>query len=183
MQAFLLVALLIAGWLNPAFGSDRRPSTDEIINRLSGPPDEFRSRSPFTSRGVEVEGVRKQPLPEGERPAPSIDLEINFEFDSAKLSADSIGLVANLGRALSHKSFETSRFVIAGHTDGAGGDAYNLNLSRRRAQAVADHLKAHFGIRPGRLVVRGYGKTRLLDQSNPLNPLNRRVEIVRLGAP
>jgi outer membrane protein OmpA-like peptidoglycan-associated protein len=52
---------------------------------------------------------------------PKIDLEINFEYNSADISAKSLASVQALGRALSNPDLKGSTFVVAGHTDAAGG--------------------------------------------------------------
>jgi outer membrane protein OmpA-like peptidoglycan-associated protein len=74
-----------------------------------------------------------------------------------------------------------ARIRIGGHTDARGADAYNLALSRQRAQAVADYLARQHGVRPERLQVEGYGRQRLADPANPESVVNRRVEVVNLG--
>lgn len=89
-----------------------------------------------------------------------------------------------------------SRFVITGHADTTGTDAYNIALSRRRAQAVADWLTAH-GVPAARIEVLGAGSAvplirpeAALDEGGYLsdaaqaaltpqfiNRINRRVEV------
>ena len=66
---------------------------------------------------------------------------------------------------------------VAGHTCSRGTDAYNQQLSQRRAQAVADYL-AKQGVAPGRIRPVGYGESRpLVENSSEANrKLNRRVE-------
>ena len=81
----------------------------------------------------------------------------------------------------SDAALRESRFSVAGHTDARGGDAYNLNLSRLRARAVADYLIKQHGIDAQRLDVEGYGRSRLLDPANPASAVNRRVQITNLG--
>ncbi len=66
---------------------------------------------------------------------PKIDLEINFDYNSADISAKSLPSVQALGRALTNQDLKGSTFVVAGHTDAAGGEEYNQGLSERRADA------------------------------------------------
>src|SRR6185437_9549782 len=54
---------------------------------------------------------------------PKIDLEI--DYNSADISAKSLPSVQALGRALTNNDLKGSTFVVAGHTDAAGGEAYN----------------------------------------------------------
>ena len=111
---------------------------------------------------------------------PKIDLEINFDYNSADISARSLRSVQALGRALSNPDLKGSTFVVAGHTDAAGGDAYNQDLSERRADAIKRYLVDKFGIAGADLVTVGYGKTKLKDPANPLADVNRRVQVVNM---
>ena len=77
---------------------------------------------------------------------PKIDLEINFEYNSADISAKSLSSVQALGRALSNPDLKGSTFVVAGHTDAAGGEGYNQDLSERRADAIKRYLTDKYGI-------------------------------------
>jgi outer membrane protein OmpA-like peptidoglycan-associated protein len=77
---------------------------------------------------------------------------------------------------------KTFSFMIEGHTDAKGGDAYNQSLSEARARAVQRYLMENFRIAEARLVARGFGKTRLLDPARPEDGVNRRVQVVNLTA-
>src|SRR6185437_4363400 len=59
---------------------------------------------------------------------PSIDLDIQFDYNSADIRAASMPSVQALGQALSNPSLKGSVFVVAGHTDAIGGEAYNMGL-------------------------------------------------------
>lgn len=113
--------------------------------------------------------------------APTIDIRVFFEFDSALLKPEAVETLDVLGEALTHPSLDGYRFEIAGHTDARGGEAYNQSLSERRAQAVLDYLVERFAIAPGRIEVVGYGESRLLDPAHPERDTNRRVQVTRLG--
>jgi outer membrane protein OmpA-like peptidoglycan-associated protein len=111
---------------------------------------------------------------------PKIDLEITFDYNSANISAKSIASVQALGRALSSAELKGSTFVVAGHTDAAGGEEYNQSLSERRADAIKKYLTDKFGINGSDLVTVGYGKSKLKDPSQPLAEANRRVQVVNM---
>ena len=111
---------------------------------------------------------------------PKIDLEINFDYNSANISAKSLPSVQALGRALSNPDLKGSTFVVAGHTDAAGGDAYNQDLSERRADSIKRYLVDKFHIAGTDLVTVGYGKTKLKDPANPLADVNRRVQVANM---
>lgn len=147
---------------------ERRPSEQQIIDRLT-PAAKPLTRS--LGRNLAVEEV----------PPPKVDLEVNFEFDSARLTDDARAVLDTLGRALQHPQLAGARIRIAGHTDGKGSDAYNLKLSERRAAAVADYLVRQHRLEAGKLVIEGHGKRKLLYPADPDNPLNRRVEAANLG--
>jgi outer membrane protein OmpA-like peptidoglycan-associated protein len=101
-----------------------------------------------------------------------------FDFDSARLKHGSAIILGPLLRMLQN---EPSLHVeIEGHTDWVGSDAYNLRLSRRRAEAVVDWLVAN-GIERERLKAVGRGERAPI--ASNLTPegraQNRRVEIHR----
>lgn len=187
MRYFLLgfsvcIGLMPAAW---AQEESRRPSAEEILNRLTVKEEAPRTRGfkpeSLDIRGVKVEG-RVPVANASTASAASIDLEVNFEYGSATLTPDARLMLDNLGKALSDPKLKTSRFLVAGHTDAAGGDAYNKTLSKRRAQAVADYLTKDHGVEANRLQVDGFGRNKLLDNSNPLSAMNRRVQVANLGA-
>jgi OOP family OmpA-OmpF porin len=70
---------------------------------------------------------------------------------------------------------------VQGHTDERGNDAYNLDLSERRAAAVMDYLTSH-GVDVKRLQAEGYGETQPKDRRHNETAwaLNRRVEFIIL---
>ena len=92
---------------------------------------------------------------------PKIDLEINFEFNSATIAAKALPQVTALGEALTSPDLEGRTFIVAGHTDAKGSDTYNQGLSERRADAVKRFLSEKYGIETNRLVTVGYGATHL----------------------
>jgi OOP family OmpA-OmpF porin len=101
---------------------------------------------------------------------------VNFEFDSAKLTADSTASLDEAVKIL--KRHSDLKVEIAGHTDSMGSDEYNLGLSQRRAQAVADYLIAH-GANAGNIMVKGYGESEPVadNASDAGRAANRRVEL------
>jgi outer membrane protein OmpA-like peptidoglycan-associated protein len=111
---------------------------------------------------------------------PKIDLEINFDYNSADISARSLPSVEALGRALTNADLKGSTFVVAGHTDAAGSEAYNQDLSERRADSIKRYLVDKFGINGSDLVTVGYGKSKLKDPNQPMAEVNRRVQVVNM---
>ena len=113
---------------------------------------------------------------------PNIDLEITFDYNSANISTKSLPSVQALGKALTNPDLKGSTFIVAGHTDAAGGDAYNQELSERRADSIKRYLTGKFSIAAADLVTVGYGKSKLKDAANPLAEVNRRVQVVNMAS-
>ena len=106
-------------------------------------------------------------------------MPLQFRLNSAELTAEARSLAGRIAEAVSHASLAGRRFRIEGHTDSSGSDAYNLALSRRRAESVYDFLVLR-GAPVERLSAEGYGEMRPLPGTTPSDPRNRRVEVVRL---
>lgn len=102
---------------------------------------------------------------------------IRFDFDKATLRPDSMQPIADIAAAL-HAN-PNIKIKIEGHTDGKGHDAYNLNLSQRRANAVVNALVSTHGIDRSRLkpVGKGEGHPVATNATDAGRALNRRVEI------
>jgi outer membrane protein OmpA-like peptidoglycan-associated protein len=111
---------------------------------------------------------------------PNIDLEITFDYNSANISAASLPNVQALGKALSDPNLKGSTFVVAGHTDAVGGESYNQDLSERRADSIKRYLVDKYAIPSTDLVTVGYGKSRPKDPNAPMDPANRRVQVVNM---
>lgn len=179
------------------------PSSQQIIEALKPKPPIARTRSltaapPSSaeqSKNAEtakfVDSLRNRPsrsLSTTERQQiaavaetkPRIDLEIKFDYNSANIAKGALGDMDNLGKALSDPTLKGSTFVLAGHTDGVGGDEFNQDLSSRRADSVKNFLVQKFKLEPGQLVTAGFGKTRLKNKDEPKSAVNRRVEVVNM---
>jgi outer membrane protein OmpA-like peptidoglycan-associated protein len=111
---------------------------------------------------------------------PKIDLEIQFDYNSDKITATSMPSVQALGKALSDANLKGSTFVVAGHTDSIGSEGYNQDLSERRADTIKRHLTEKYGISGTDLVTVGYGESKPKDPKAPMDPINRRVQVVNM---
>lgn len=105
---------------------------------------------------------------------------IQFEYNSAELTAPARGTLDTVANVLREPYFANKTFVIEGHTDAKGSAEYNLTLSERRAQAVVRYL-VQKGVAAGLLSARGMGESEPLDKSNPDAAVNRRVVVLNLG--
>jgi outer membrane protein OmpA-like peptidoglycan-associated protein len=126
-------------------------------------------------------GVTVTPGPGGADPL-SVNLYVNFAYDSAELTSDARIILDRLGQALVDDRLKPFSFMIEGHTDAKGGVDYNQALSERRAHTVQRYLIENFGIAESRLAAHGFGKSRLLDPARPEDGVNRRVQVVNLTA-
>ncbi|UYY57213.1 OmpA family protein [Sphingomonas sp. S2-65] len=103
------------------------------------------------------------------------DLMIGFDLNSARITPDGMAKARVFAQSLLMPELRAKRFLIEGHTDSLGGVPFNLELSRRRAAAVADYL-AQQGVDRSRVEVRGFGPSDPLPGRLKSDPSNRRVE-------
>jgi outer membrane protein OmpA-like peptidoglycan-associated protein len=101
---------------------------------------------------------------------------ITFATDSSDLNAAFFEVLGSVTKVL--KEFDQTVVEVAGHTDSTGSDAYNQQLSERRAQTVSQYFQSR-NISAQRLITVGMGESRpVADNSNAAGrQFNRRVEI------
>ena len=167
------------------------PAKKPLTRGLSaGPPQAEPAVTPEEGRFVQnIRGRPTRSLSANEREEiatlakdkPNIDLEITFDYNSADISAKSLPSVQALGKALTNPDLKGSTFVVAGHTDAAGSDPYNQDLSERRADAIKRYLADKYCVVSTDLVTVGYGKSKLKDPGNPMAEANRRVQVVNMA--
>lgn len=127
------------------------------------------------NRGLKVTEANKDQ-------APSISMRVQFAYDSDELENEAILSLRALGAALRDPRLKDYRFEIIGHTDAKGSDEYNLELSKRRAAAVVEHLVFFHNVDRERLVAVGMGESDPINPSDPEAAENRRVEIINIGS-
>jgi len=103
--------------------------------------------------------------------------DVLFAFNKAELTPQAGPRLDKLAGFL--RQFPDRRLLIEGYTDSVGGDAYNMELSQRRAQSVQAALVQR-GVEPSRITARGYGKSYPVADNGSAEgrAMNRRVEIV-----
>lgn len=106
--------------------------------------------------------------------------DILFATGKADIEPSSAKVLREIGALLAERP--DWRLRVEGHTDGVGGAAANLALSRRRAEAVKAWLVAKHGVDPARLETAGLGDTRPVAENTTEagRAQNRRVELVKL---
>jgi OOP family OmpA-OmpF porin len=125
-------------------------------------------RQPITASAPAVE---QQP----EMRMVTIRLNVQFEFNKATVLAVYGEQLQSIASAM--KAHGDIELVLEGHTDSRGSDAYNIDLSSRRAAAVKQKLAADYGIYAERISSVGYGESRPIasNQTDEGRARNRRV--------
>lgn len=167
------------------FSSNEETKSYEIISRSIGEPmlaaasyyyiDGVEVRPKFTSEVADT--VFSKPVPEAFAVNKNYILSnIQFEFNSHKLIKESLNA---LDPVISFMiSNPDVNIEVSGHTDDQGSDKYNITLSQRRANAVAEYLRIK-GVDSKRIKTYAYGKQRPLvpGTSEEGRKQNRRVEV------
>lgn len=108
-------------------------------------------------------------------------LLITFDHDSDRIGPAAREFLDRLAVVLRDPRMTPYRVAMEGHTDITGDADYNLDLSRRRANAAAAYLYANYGINPGALTVTGVGEYQLVYPADPYHRNNRSVLIAAVG--
>jgi OOP family OmpA-OmpF porin len=123
-----LIALVTAAGVGASDAADRpplpAPRVVDLDPRIVDVPARIIDLGPIEDRGDETQVT--------------VISDVLFAFDSAELSPAARDVLADVSGRLRQAS---GAVVVTGHTDSVGSDSYNLDLSRRRAQAVADFLR------------------------------------------
>ncbi|MBH5388777.1 OmpA family protein [Bradyrhizobium diversitatis] len=201
-KSFALKAITLSAALSMTAGlalaGDNNVSTDKILDALKpkpatrglsvGPQADTTAQAKEATflNTVRNRSTRSLSTSEREQIAelaatkPKIDLEIQFDYNSADIAKTSVASVQALGKALSDPALKGSTFVVAGHTDATGGEEYNQGLSERRADTIKKYLVQNYGLNGTDLVTVGYGETKLKDAANGTDAINRRVQVVNM---
>jgi photosystem I P700 chlorophyll a apoprotein A2 len=110
-----------------------------------------------------------------------------FDFDQTELKPEATAVLADIAEVVDF--YREAPVSILGHTDDVGDEAYNDDLSHRRATAVADELVDGQGVERSRLDVVGLGERQPVAPNRTPDgaddpqgrTLNRRVEVVIEG--
>lgn len=196
--ALLIVGALSLTLVGPVSAADDTESTSALINALKKKKIKVRGvnvqkqASPRQSdfikslknrklRAISVEERTEVAKIVKESKAPSVDLEIQFAYNSATIQPKSVPLLIRLGKALGSADLEGATFLVAGHTDAKGSNSYNQTLSERRAAAVRNFLTNSFKLDSSALIAIGFGEEQLKLPGNPNSGENRRVQVVNLA--
>jgi outer membrane protein OmpA-like peptidoglycan-associated protein len=123
---------------------------------------------------ADLEGAKIERVGEGIKI--TFDSGILFEVNKSDLQAQAQTNLQKMATILN--KYEDTKVLIEGHTDNTGSDQYNLDLSNRRAQSVANYLSAQ-SVDPTRFTTQGYGESQPIADNATVEgrTMNRRVEI------
>jgi outer membrane protein OmpA-like peptidoglycan-associated protein len=105
---------------------------------------------------------------------------IYFDVSSDQIKGESYKTLADIGQMLADDA--ALKLAIEGHTDSDGDDASNMDLSKRRAEAVKKYLVETYKVDGARLEAKGMGETKPIDANTTpeAKANNRRVELVKV---
>jgi OOP family OmpA-OmpF porin len=189
--AILLALLLIMLWFggrgpgHATAGGSCCGATAPETAAVATPPPAAAPAMPADSDGdgVPDNADRCANTPAGDRVGPhgcscDVTVQLQYEFDSDRLTADDKVKLDTVAQRLKELTFESGE--VGGYTDSTGDDAYNLELSQRRAQSALDYLTS-LRVATGQMTAVGYGEANpIADNSTPGGQaLNRRAVIRR----
>ena len=124
----------------------------------------------------QLEGTGVSVTREGNNIVLNMPQDITFATGQDSLRSDMANTLNSVALVL--KKFDKTLVTVEGHTDSDGSNAYNQNLSERRALRVSNYLSSQ-GVNGQRLIARGYGETQPIASNGTSagKAQNRRVEI------
>lgn len=181
----LIIACSVSG---PAVSQDvvifnqdsKLPSAQELGNILfpeGGGEIREQTKPKRVYRGIR--SVRPRRPAKANKVARQIGLAVKFEFNSIAIHPASLLHLDQMGKMLKLQRLAGKSIIIEGHTDAKGSNAYNLRLSKRRAEEVKRYFVGQHGIEASRLITVGKGESEPLLRRNPEHPSNRRVQFRR----
>jgi outer membrane protein OmpA-like peptidoglycan-associated protein len=129
-----IIGAVVGGTAAAIIGRDMDKQAEEIKNEIPG------AKVERVEEGIKVEFNEK----------------ILFEFSKSDLSAAARANLDKLVEVLN--KYPNTNIEVQGHTDSRGTDEYNMGLSERRANTVADYLKSK-GIANNRITTKGFGES------------------------
>jgi outer membrane protein OmpA-like peptidoglycan-associated protein len=163
-----IIALALAAFPASAFCGQIQ-SSEDIVKFFAGETGLGVSRGICIGTADECRDKSEAPQPKG------LDMLVNFNLDSAELTADAKAKLEEFAKALKDERLRNLHFRVEGYTDASGSEPYNEKLSGRRAESVTQFLTSN-GIDAARISAVGLGESHPRS-ANPYDPINRRVEM------
>lgn len=164
-------AVRSSGNVRGGFTMRREPVEAATVTRPTSAPGKARPTGKTTKLATS-----KPAMPSGRAQAESVRAaqQITFVSGSAELQPSARLVADKLAATMKRPDKASVRFRLEGHTDAVGSRETNLELSKRRAQAVAAYLASQ-GVDPRRLDAVGYGFDQPLAGTSKFASANRRV--------
>lgn len=143
-------------------------SIDDVVNLAVIDRENIAKDTTGSQRGIATSDVS----------LPSVDLEILFDYNSDVLRVDQSPVLNDLVELVQQRNLSEFAFLLVGHTDAIGSQAFNIELSKRRAASVASYVKSRNNDTAGRIFTSGVGHERLKNRQDPTSSQNRRVQLV-----
>ena len=111
---------------------------------------------------------------------PRLPVMIEFDYNSARIKPETEEQLREMARALESEKLRSTSVIIEGHTDSRGPSEYNMNLSKKRAEAVKEFLVDKMRVPAEQLTVQWYGEDRPIfpNDTSENRQRNRRCEFV-----
>jgi outer membrane protein OmpA-like peptidoglycan-associated protein len=182
--------LVMATCLNSAVGQERTDLTgqeftaDQLVEALNIPVRGIKANCTEAQQKMTqlTRGISSTPRTAAEVPAlkpmKTASVTATFALGSDQLTAAAMGRLKTVAEAMQSVDLQNQCFQVAGHTCDLGDGDYNMELSRRRAEAVKEYLVS-LGVEDSRLVTTGFGETSPLtpNESETNRQKNRRVDL------
>jgi outer membrane protein OmpA-like peptidoglycan-associated protein/Tfp pilus assembly protein FimT len=170
--------------ININLSGDREPPPSAFIDEIDDEElEDYLVTAPRRKvpRRYTVAEIEEEPEIRTAMPAIEID-NIHFGFNEAFLREEEVENLDRIAEVVEKilAAHPDEVFMIEGHTDAVGSGAYNLKLSRERAQAVKKALTNYYAIAPRNLVTAGYGERYLKIPTAEPEEENRRVSFRRV---
>ena len=153
-----------------------KPTTEHLVRGL-------RDSLYRPLRVASLASTPKSTAPRPQRPVasgPSVNIPINFESGTSMVDDRTGPNVEVLAHALANAAFASRRFMFVGHADVRGGEAYNMPLSRQRAEAIYQAVILFEPSIKGRVAIVGRGSAEPIDPANneAAYRINRRLQVL-----
>ncbi len=181
----------ISGGLTYHFGREKEKAVPVAAPAPAPAPKAAVAAAPAKCPDADGDGVcnakdQCPTTPPGARVGPSgcdcdYSLQLEFAFDSAQLSPSDKAQLDAIVPVLKNPKVAFIAGEVNGYTDSTGDADYNLGLSKRRAQAVADYVKAQGVVLGDRFTVQGFGEAHPIASNDTAEgrAQNRRVVLRR----
>jgi outer membrane protein OmpA-like peptidoglycan-associated protein len=152
------------------FAQAEAPTVEQFVQTLVGPKTK--------SAQACVRGTRLDPTDINLASDARVRLSIQFEKNSSNILPSRA--LESLISAVGHERLSCHDFLFVGHTDSTGSEAYNQDLSERRAASLRAYLIENHSVPVSQIETIGFGEQVLFNRDLPEAAENRRVEVLLL---